>query len=479
MLTYEDFQRCGEDEALRKQFILSAIQEHQADPRVRFALDAQKYYDGENPTINRYEKILYDMAGRAHVDMWTANHKIASKIYKRVVNQEIAYLLGNGVRFSEKDTKKKVGKLFDRRVMQATLYARTAGEAYGFWNNDHLEVFRFCEFKALPGEETGLIMAGIRYWRLAPDKPLRVTLFELDGYSEYIHRSGEELTILHPKRPYKIIVRRSVAEGEQVIGGGNYDGFPIVPIYANEEHKSSLNGQRNTIDALDIARSGMVNNTSEGALIYWVIKNAQGMDDLDDAKFIERLKTVHVAHVDGDGGVDAEAHSIDAPIESTKATISELKDGLNEDFQSFDYKAAAAAGQTATGVLLSQADLDLKCDMEIEPQVTEFIIGILTLAGIDDEPSYERNRFVNKLEETQAIIMQAEYMTEDYITKKLLTINGDIDMYEDMIQQKDAADAERLRAAEARLKEMEKKNDGSGSNSDLGGNNSGTENRAD
>lgn len=455
MLTYEDLQLCGDDEQRRKAFILSAINEHENDPRYKFAFDAQKYYDGENPTINRYEKILYDMAGRAHVDMWTANHKIASKIYRRVTNQEVAYLLGNGVRFSEVNTKKRLGKLFDRRVMQAAQYARIAGEAYGFWNNDHLEVFRFCEFKALPGEETGLIMAGVRFWRLERDKPLRATLYELDGLTEYIQRKGEDLTVLRQKRPYKLFIRRSRAEGEQIIGGGNYDGFPIVPIYANEEHKSSLNGQRNTVDALDIARSGMVNNTSEGALIYWVLKNANGMDDLDDARFIERLKTLHVAHVDGNGGADAEAHSIDAPVESTKATIAELKDGLNEDFQSFDYKAAAAAGQTATGVLLSQADLDLKCDIEIEPQVTEFIIGILTLAGIDDEPTYERNRFVNKLEETQAIVMQAEYMTEEYITKKLLTINGDIDMYDDMMRQKDAENADRLREMEKRLEEQE------------------------
>ncbi len=462
MLTYEDLQLCGNDEQRRKAFILSAINEHENDPRYKFAADAQKYYDGENPTINRYEKILYDMAGRAHVDMWTANHKIASKIYRRVTNQEVAYLLGNGVRFSEADTKKRLGKLFDRRVMQAAQYARIAGEAYGFWNNDHLEVFRFCEFKALPGEETGLIMAGVRYWRLAPDKPLRVTLYELDGLTEYIQRKGEDLTVLRQKRPYKLFIRRSRAEGEQIIGGGNYDGFPIVPIYANEEHKSSLNGQRNTVDALDIARSGMVNNTSEGALIYWVLKNANGMDDLDDARFIERLKTLHVAHVDGDGGADAQAHSIDVPVESTKATIAELKDGLNEDFQSFDYKAAAAAGQTATGVLLSQADLDLKCDVEIEPQVTEFIIGILALAGIDDEPTYERNRFVNKLEETQAIVMQAEYVPKDYIAKKLLTINGDIDMYEDMMKQMDAENADRLREMEKRLEEQDGKRNGNG-----------------
>lgn len=459
MLTYEDFLKCGDDEERRKAFVLTAIKRHESDPRFQYAADAQLYYDGENPTINRYEKIIYDLTGRAHVDMWTANHKIASKIYKRVTNQEVAYLLGNGVRFSEKDTKKRLGKMFDKRVMQAMLYARIAGEAYGFWNNDHLEIFRFREYVPLPGEETGLHMAGIRFWRLAQDRPLRVTLFEMDGYTEYIQRKGEALTVLTKKRPYKVFVRRTKAEGEQVIGSGNYDGFPVVPIYSNEEHKSSLNGNRNTIDALDIARSGMVNNVSEGALIYWILTNCQGMDDLDDVQFIERLKTMHVAHANGDAGAKAEAHTIEAPVDSSKITIDELKAGLNEDFQSFDYKSASAvAGQTATGILLAQADLDLKCDIEIEPQVSEFIVEILRLAGIDDEPTYNRNRFINKLEETQSLIMQAPYLDDEYITKAILAINGDIDQYEELAKRK--AIEEVKRGLDLRNEAMDDLNDG-------------------
>lgn len=51
------------------------------------ALDAEQYYDGENPTINRYEKIIYDLKGRAHKDMWTANHKLASRFFGFAVDQ--------------------------------------------------------------------------------------------------------------------------------------------------------------------------------------------------------------------------------------------------------------------------------------------------------------------------------------------------------------------------------------------------------
>ena len=51
--------------------------------------------------------------------------------------------------------------------------------------------------------------------------------------------------------------------------------------------------------------------------------------------------------------------------------------------------------------------------------------------------------------------MQAEYFDDEYITKKLLAINGDIDMYDELMKRKDAEDAERLKQAEKRLKELE------------------------
>lgn len=76
----------------------------------------------------------------------------------------------------------------------------------------------------------------------------------------------------------------------------------------------------------------MVNNVDEGNLIYWVLSNCNGMDDLDDAKFVERLKTTHVAHANGDDGAKVESKTIEAPYEGTSSTIDMLKKKLYEDF---------------------------------------------------------------------------------------------------------------------------------------------------
>lgn len=459
MLTYEDWLACGEDEQKRVDFILRAISAHKRSDEYKEAEIAQKYYDGENPTIMNYEKIIYDMKGLAHVDMWTANHKIASQFFSMTVQQEVAYLLGNGVRFSKEQTKKELGDLFDERLMKAALYARIAGQSFGFWNFDHLKVFKLTEFVPVQGEETGEIMLGIRWWKLDKNKPLRVTLYELDGKTEYIRRQGEQMTILKPKEPYKVVGVKTEAEGETIRDGENYEGFPIVPLYANEKHYSALHGKRNTIDAFDLITSDMVNNCDEGNLIYWVLTNCGGMDEIDDAKFIEQLKTTHVTHADGDSGAKAEAHTVDAPIDGSALTVDKLESKLYKDFQAFNPDNVTAANQSATAIRAAYVPLDLKCDIVIEPEITAFITAILKLAGIDDKPTYQRNPLINSLEETQKLIMQAEYLDDEYITKKFLTINGDIDEYDEMMKRKDAENANRLKEAERKLKELEAQNE--------------------
>ena len=102
----------------------------------------------------------------------------------------------------------------------------------------------------------------------------------------------------------------------------------------------------------------------------------------------------------------------------------------------------SAGNQTATAIKASYVPLDLKVD-DFESDVTDFIQGILALAGADDTPSYTRSQIINKPEETQTVLMGAEYYDDEYITKKLLTINGDIDQYEDMAKRKAAEEIDR------------------------------------
>ena len=434
---------CGQDERLRMDFIRSAVNEHKSSSLYETAVDARLYYEGENPTITKYEKIIYDMHGRAHVDMFTANHKIKSSFFTRDVDQQTGYLLGNGVTFNYSDTKEKLGTQdipFDQQVSYAAEYSLIGGVAFGFWNLDHVDVFEITEFVPLYDEENGALMSGIRFWQVADDKPFRATLYELDGYTDYIQRRGKDMEQIAPgKRKYREFVSKSEVDGTKIYGGENYPYFPIVPIQNDKKCRSALCGKRNTLDAYDLVNSNMVNNVSEGDLIYWVLSGCGGMDDLDDAKFLDRLRTTHVVHTENDDNTTVTPHQVDAPVDGTISGSESLKTQLFEDFQMFNAAAVAAGNQTATAIWATYEPLDLKTN-KFERQVTKFINGILKLAGIDDKPSYTRDKIINKMEETQVILMGAEYTTPEYITKKLLTICGDADMVEDILEAKAAED---------------------------------------
>ena len=166
------------------------------------------------------------------------------------------------------------------------------------------------------------------------------------------------------------------------------------------------------------------------------------MSDLDDAQFIERLKTTHVAHANGDDGARVESRTLEAPFEGTSSTIDMLKKKLYEDFQCFDASAVSAGSQTATAIRASYVPLDLQTD-KFEAEVTRFLCEILRLAGIDDKPSYTRNQIINRTEETQALLLGAQYYDEEYITRKLLTLNGDVDQYEELMRRRAADEAAR------------------------------------
>lgn len=280
------------------------------------------------------------------------------------------------------------------------------------------------------------------FWQVADNKPLRATLYELDGYTEYLKPKSDDMAILKPKRAYKLKLRTSEADGTEIYDGENYPGFPIIPLKNGEQAHSELQGRQNTIDALDLASSNMVNNVDEGNLIFWVLTNCGGMDEQDDTQFIERLKTTHVAHADGDEGAKATPQSIEAPFQGTQATIDMLTKKLYEDFQAFDSAAVSAGNQTATAIKASYVPLDLKTD-KFESCVTRCIKGILAVAGLDGDPTYTRNQIINKQEEAQTVLLGAEYYDDEYITKKLLTILGDADQYDELINRKAAEELDR------------------------------------
>ena len=177
MYTYNDLLEIGEQEQERMDFVRQVIIQHKASDLYRTAEIADEYDRQRNRTIMQYRKLLYTMTGEAVPDNFSANHKTASGFFNRFVTQQNQFLLGNGVTWQEKSTEERLGKDFDIRVQEAGKSALVGGVSFGFFNFDHLEVFSVLEFAPLYDEENGALCAGVRFWQVSSDKPLRATLY--------------------------------------------------------------------------------------------------------------------------------------------------------------------------------------------------------------------------------------------------------------------------------------------------------------
>lgn len=289
--------------------------------------------------------------------------------------------------------------------------------AYGFWNLDHLEVFTALEFVPLLDEENGSLRAGIRFWQVAANKPLRATLYEPDGFTQFIRRSGKEMEILAPKRGYISVEASSEVDGTEILEYQNYPGFPIIPMYGNRARQSELVGQREAIDCYDLIKSGFADTVDDASIIYWTISNAGGMDEIDMARFKETMRRIGVGLVDDDGA-KAEAHTLTIPVEAREALLSRLSDDLYRDFQMLDTTKIQGGQKTATEITAAYQQMDNKVD-EFEYCVSDFLYQLFALNGIDDEPTFTRSKIVNQLEQTQMVLLAASYLDDETILSKL------------------------------------------------------------
>lgn len=417
MKTYQDLINASNKE----NFAFDVITEYKASTAYHNAIDGIKYSTGHNTAISNFRKLLYTITGESVPDNFSANHKCASGFLQRLTCQLSSYLLSNGVQFENNNVKDKIDPNIDTKLLNAAQDALIQGAVFGFWNLDHVDYFKASEFAPLFDEETGALRAGVRFWQISSDKPLRATLYEEDGYTDLISKKGK-VSVVNEKRAYVIITKQSVADGLQIVDGKNYEGFPIVPLYANTAHQSELISVKSQIDAFDLIKSGFANDLDDASMIYWTIQNAGGMTDVDLAKFVERIKVVKAAAVDDEAR--AEAHTIDVPYQSREVYLNRLEKDIVKDFMGLDVESIQAGNVTATQIKAAYEPISEKAD-RFEALVIEHLLEIMKLAGVEDYPKFRRSQMANELEQTQMVIQCANVLDTETILNHLPFITVD------------------------------------------------------
>jgi hypothetical protein len=107
---------------------------------------------------------------------------------------------------------------------------------------------------------------------------------------------------------------------------------------------------------------------------------------------------------------------------------------MYKDAMALDTTQIAAGQVTATQIEAAYELLNEKADM-FEYCVQEFVQGVLRVLGIEDSVTFVRSKLANRNEEINALLNASEYLSQEYITEKLLTILGDIDKMEEVLEQ--------------------------------------------
>lgn len=442
MLTYQDFEKAGD----RAAFIAQLVQQHMQSEGYKTAVNADLYDRQKNVTINSYVRTIRDHTNNPIVDITAANNRIASNYFHRLNLQRCSYLLGNGVSFTNKTqranaegvmvqadtTKERLGIKFDTDLNTWGYKALIHGVAFGFWNVDRLYVFPLTEFAPLWDEQNGTLRAGVRFWRLASDKPVTAVLYTETGYTTYHSRAGTtgyDLVADDEERPYVIAYKRTVAYGEVIVGSEGYGGaLPIIPMWGSNLRQSTLVGMREKIDSFDLIQSGFANDLTDCAQIYWLIQNCGGMTQKDLQEFLDNLRINHIAKVDtqsfdGDTRSALSPFVQDVPYQGRQTYLDGIRNSIYEDFGALDVHAIAATS-TNDHIDAAYQPLDEEAD-QFEYQVIEAVQRLLALMGIEDTPVFKRNRVYNLTETMQALTLGATYLDRETIVSKMPFITED------------------------------------------------------
>lgn len=453
MLTHNDLLKCGNDDSKRMDFITQAISDFKRSEAYKTADLSYKYYDKENPDIKAVEKIIYDMKGIAHKDMISPNSKNRVCYYPSIVDGYVSHLLTNGVGFENEANKDILGDDFDDVLKDMYLDAILCGATYGYYYKDEdsgenkVLNMKYMDTVVILDDYTAKPVDYIYFTQIASDKPLCVTFCEPDGVTEYVQEPDEEMKIKTQKHPYSVYTVWNDAEGVYISESADTTNIPIYPLYSIRK-QSALIGERENLAALDLMASQLVNNVSQAELVYWVLKNYGGMDDIADANFIVNLIKSHVIHVDDDGS--AEPHQITVPFEANNTAYTRLKAVLYDNMKGVNTEMLSAGNLTATQINAAYSKQREYSAMQ-ESNIFKFLRGMLKIAGVTDKEKFtvEYYETINATEAIQNSIMSAPYLGDTETTKRLAILNGSGERIEEIFKEKEAEQLMQFSAAQS------------------------------
>jgi hypothetical protein len=165
-----------------------------------------------------------------------------------------------------------------------------------------------------------------------------IETYTKEGLTVYSTRG--KFHIEKPLTPYKF-KRTADIFGDTITGESV--NLPITIFRNNSDYKSDMTPSvRAKIDIIDIVNSGFANNIEDFSDLFWVIKNASGMDSTAFEDYVANINRSRKIIV-GDGD-DVNTKQIEIPTEARTKFVELMKKELIFETGIIDTQAIAAGG---------------------------------------------------------------------------------------------------------------------------------------
>jgi len=330
-------------------------------------LEGQRYYYNENDILDR--KQYYYKDGVKTEDDTKANNRIPHNWHKILVDQKVAYLVGQPPVLQTEEGKKEYEDRLNLILAEEwhdklTELGKNSSNKGTEWLHVYINEEGLFKFIIIPAEEvipiydTSLqenLEAVLRYYLVEVNgkERIRVEWWTRETVTFYIQDNDGNFVLddTEPKNPDYHFYYNDIGYG--------WTKVPFIEFPNNEERLSDLKFYKELIDLYDMNIADLANNLEEVQEVITILK---GYEDTDLSEFKENLRYYKAIKVSGEGGVDK--LELNIPIEAKKEMLDRLEENIFLFGQGVNMKTDRF-GNSPSGVALKflYSSLDLKASI--------------------------------------------------------------------------------------------------------------------
>lgn len=360
---------------LTEQEILKFIDDDKTSEKKKFALQGQRYYEGDHD-IKNYKLFYYNSDGVLVEDKTRSNIKISHPFFTELVDQAAQYMLSGKDGFIKSDKPELQAKLneyfnenedFIAEMYEALVGTMAKGFEYMFAykKEDGTTGFQCADsigVVEVRAKDTDSNTDNIIYWyvdRIGKEnkKIKRIEVWDKTHTYFYVQSDNGQIEkdssqTVNP-RPHIV----KVDEVGNKYDGGGYGTIPFFRLDNCKKQFSDLKPIKELIDDYDLMACGLSNNLQDASEYLVVVSGFQG-DNLDE--LITNTKTKKHIGVEEGGGVDFK--TVDIPYQARQVKL-EL-DEKNIYRFGMGFNSAQLGDGNITNIVIKSryALLDMKCN---------------------------------------------------------------------------------------------------------------------